>query len=470
MTIWRPNLTGQSGPKYLAIANEIEMAIAEGTLRNGDKLPPQRDLAYDIGVTLGTVTRAYAEAERRNLVKGETGRGTFVSPQERSKGSPLSPPSERGEGMDMARNFAFPFLNPDLKEALLQLADYEDLSALSNYVPPEGLYAHRQAGAKLFQLFNVETCADSIVITCGAQHAINVALQGCFNRGDVIAVDALTYPSLLSSASRLGLKLLPIEAGRAEGGGIGAMRADLLEEACRLGKVQGVFLIPNHQNPTSHTMSVAEREALAAVCARVGLIVIEDDPYTPFLSGIGPSFVSLLPDQTVSIATPSKILCPSVRAAFMHAPPHLLPDLRNIIGESTWMASPITTQLVANWVNEGVAQDVIASKRQELARRYSLLQEALKGYSLQGGADKVLAWLPLPEHLNPASIEAELAAHSVSVLASHHFQLYSREPKAGLRLSLGTIENSRSYAVALQILKKVLDRTYSGGLANVPLG
>ena len=73
MKIWMPELAGTRGPKYLAIADAIGTAVADGSLPAGAKLPPQRNLAYDLGVTLGTITRAYREAERRGLVGGEVG-------------------------------------------------------------------------------------------------------------------------------------------------------------------------------------------------------------------------------------------------------------------------------------------------------------------------------------------------------------------------------------------------------------
>ena len=78
MTNWLPNMSQGSGPLYVRLAERIEEAIANGTLPAGTKLPPQRDLAFDIGVTIGTVGRAYALVRERGLVSGEVGRGTFV--------------------------------------------------------------------------------------------------------------------------------------------------------------------------------------------------------------------------------------------------------------------------------------------------------------------------------------------------------------------------------------------------------
>ena len=78
MTIWTPDLRQRTGPRYIAIAEALSEDASGGRLRPGTRLPTHRDLADRLGVTVGTITRAYAEATRRGLVTGEVGRGTFV--------------------------------------------------------------------------------------------------------------------------------------------------------------------------------------------------------------------------------------------------------------------------------------------------------------------------------------------------------------------------------------------------------
>ena len=77
MTMWNPEISA-AGARYLAIAEALSGDVRSGRLQPGDRLPTHRDLAYRLGVTVGTVTRAYAEAARRGLVDGEVGRGTYV--------------------------------------------------------------------------------------------------------------------------------------------------------------------------------------------------------------------------------------------------------------------------------------------------------------------------------------------------------------------------------------------------------
>ncbi len=114
MTIWSPDLTACPGPAYLAIATAIGEAVAAGELAAGDRLPPQRDLAYRLGLSLNTVTRAYAEAVRRGFVEGEVRRGTYVRhagplPGGASAAVPAASLRRPADGpIDFANNLPFP--------------------------------------------------------------------------------------------------------------------------------------------------------------------------------------------------------------------------------------------------------------------------------------------------------------------------------------------------------------------------
>ncbi|MBV9461094.1 MAG: GntR family transcriptional regulator, partial [Bradyrhizobium sp.] len=68
-----------SKSEYLKLADTIAAEIAEGRLKPGDRLPPQRNFAYERKIAVSTASRVYAELLRRGLVVGEVGRGTFIS-------------------------------------------------------------------------------------------------------------------------------------------------------------------------------------------------------------------------------------------------------------------------------------------------------------------------------------------------------------------------------------------------------
>src|SRR6476646_7760316 len=189
MTIWQPDLQNLKGPDYQRLADAIRRDIEAGRLQPGDRLPPQRDLADTLAMTLGTVTRAYQTAARRGLVAGEVGRGTYV----------LVPPgAEDGDGvLDLSLN------------AIPPHAYLSELAARLD--PPRGGHEdHREAGAEWIARRSVHVSPSQVLITVGAQHGLLIALSAATSPGDAILVEELTYTGVITAARMLGLKPVPV--------------------------------------------------------------------------------------------------------------------------------------------------------------------------------------------------------------------------------------------------------------------
>jgi len=146
MTIWQPDLTQIPGPRYLAIVDALATDLRGGRLRDGDRLPTHRDLAYRLGVTVGTVTRAYAEAERRGLIRGEVGRGTYVRGVQPGN-SYL--PEPRADGLiDLSMNYpASTDADAVLAAALQAMAVRPGIGRVLEYQQKRGRDTHRAARA-----------------------------------------------------------------------------------------------------------------------------------------------------------------------------------------------------------------------------------------------------------------------------------------------------------------------------------
>ena len=130
--MWLPDLQDNSLPTYLALVEAIAAAIGRGELKPGERLPPQRRLAWTLGINPSTVMLAYREAARRHLVSGEVGRGTYVlaSSHEASLFR-LKQPAAQGELIDLSTNV--PVHDPDnrdLSTSLAALAARGELDAL----------------------------------------------------------------------------------------------------------------------------------------------------------------------------------------------------------------------------------------------------------------------------------------------------------------------------------------------------
>jgi DNA-binding transcriptional MocR family regulator len=137
---WRPKLPGGSKPIYRRLIETLSEDIESGRLAPGERLPPQRELAHALSISVGAVTRAYDQAARRGLIGAHVGRGTFVidrSPPDTATGGPL----------DLSINTA-PIASIDATvETIASLRRTNTWLDRLSYQPPCGLDADRRAAA-----------------------------------------------------------------------------------------------------------------------------------------------------------------------------------------------------------------------------------------------------------------------------------------------------------------------------------
>src|SRR6185503_12920687 len=269
MTMWSPRLESRKGPRYLAIVEALADDFAAGQLPHGTRLPTHRDLAESLGVTVGTVSRAYAEAARRGLVSGEVGRGTFV------RGPVSETAGDDGDVCDLSQNHPpEPAARPQraaLVKALASLTANGDVGALLDYPAAGGGAADREAGAAWIARAGLRVSPDEVLVCTGSQHGLTIVLATLLEPGDVLLTESLTYAGLQPVAGLLRLRLrgLPIDAF--------GLRPDGLAKACREGGMKAVYLIPTLHNPTTAVMPEGRRREIADVARAHGLRIVEDD-------------------------------------------------------------------------------------------------------------------------------------------------------------------------------------------------
>src|SRR5690606_10340138 len=212
MTIWRPDLTGASGPLYLAIASALGEAIQSKRLVQGVKLPTHRQMALDLGISVQTVSAAYREAERRGLVVGETGRGTFVRGNSQVPESHFIMARRHENLIDLSINRpASGFVHAEAIHAVFgALAESMDLSSMTSCRPVPGLDPHRVAAVEWLGRRGLRAGMDQVVICNGAAHGILLALTTIADPGDVVVTDELTDHGVILLANMLHLRLKPL--------------------------------------------------------------------------------------------------------------------------------------------------------------------------------------------------------------------------------------------------------------------
>ena len=452
MTIWLPHIEKENGPLYQALADAIEQDVRSGRLGPGMRLPTHRDLADALAVNVSTVTRGYAEAERRGLIHATVGRGTFVASDGGARPS-LVTPEPHGPGIvEMGIVTPLYALDPNIADGLRRLSARRDLTRLLHYAAPPGLPEHRTAGAAWMRRYGLDTDPAEVVITAGGQHALTCCLTALFHPGQRVAVDSLTYPGIKSLAAALGIRLAPV-SGDDQG-----MSAADLDAACRREEIAGVYLMPGVHNPTTVFMSPERRDEIAAVIRRYGLLLIEDDPYALMHPSAPAAPVSTrVPECGIFIAGVSKAFGAGLRVAFLSAPGPLRAGLSEAVLNTVWMASPITTQLACSWIMDGTADATVAAKREEARRRFAVAVERLDGYAYQGHATGFFLWLHLPEPWSGAALELRAREAQVNLFGAQRFSVGHEPVPAAARISLSGPASVDELAKGLDVVRRILE-------------
>lgn len=445
MTMWLPDLGTRRGPVYRAIADAIDEDVQRGTLRAGARLPPHRDLADHLGVTVTTVTRAYQEATRRGLIAGHVGRGTFI------RGTDQTEDARDGGPVDLSINV----LMPDKEVAVLERNMFArrvlPWTQLLGYVPTRGHLRHRQAMSVWLGRCGFQVDPDRIVLTAGAQHGMAVALSALTQPGDTLLVEELTYSGARLLAQHLHLRLRGV-AIDAEG-----LRPDALETAIRASRARVLYCMPRLQNPTSAVMPERRRRQLATIAARHRLLVIEDDTYG-FLSPEREPLATILPERTVFITSLSKSLFPGPRVGCVVPPAPLLEPIISALWATMVNTSPIGADITSSWIEDGTAARIAEWKQREVAARQQMARRLIVDGRLQTHASSPHIWLHLPAKWDSDTFTAHARSRGVIVNASREFTAGERPPSA-VRLCIGTPRTRAGLELALvRVSNAIKDR------------
>jgi DNA-binding transcriptional MocR family regulator len=459
VTIWLPRLEGRGGPRYRAIADSLGDDIAAGRLAAGARLPTHRWLADQLGVTVGTVTRAYLEAARRGLLSGEVGRGTFVRQAvvDDTSGEPVT--------LDLAHNHPpMPALGPlsdVLQRTLATLAARPDLSSLLGYPADGGRPSHRDAGASWIERSGLRADPESVLVCGGSQHALTTVLATLFQPGDLLLAEAITYPGLKALANLLHIRLegLPLDRD--------GLRPDALEDACGRGGARAVYVVPTIQNPTGNVMSEARRLEIAAIARAHGIAIIEDDIHALLPRERPRPIAAFAPERTYYLTSTSKTLAPGLRVGYILAPPGDAARLAAGVRATTWGAAPLMAEVVSAWIRDGTADALLEARRVEASARQALAAEALAGAEYEAHPVGYHLWLHLPEPWRSESFAAQAARRGVTVTPAEAFVVGRGAAPHAVRLCLGAPRSREALTRGLRLVAETLAGAPDAGMAMV---
>lgn len=461
----------KTGSLHGQLYARLREAILSGALRPGQRLSSSRSLAAQEGMARNTVLSAYARLEAEGYVKARRGSGHYVSPllPAEAAGGRAAPmraraPSSKGAVSDVARispepRHRFEFVPGSLRQAIpavpfrvnfpaLDLFPLDhwlrlqtrlvkearargDAACLLGETEPQGEPSLRQAIAEHVSVSRGVQCqADDVVITAGAQHAVDLLLRVLTVSGDTIGLEDPCYPGALSAARAASLQISALMVD-GEGASLPVARSGL--------SMPRVLLVcPSRQFPLGVTMSLPRRLALIEWARRQSAWVIEDDYDSEyrFEGRPIPSLQGLDGGQhVIYVGTFSKVLFPSLRIGFIVAPRPLLAPLVAARAVSGRHGSALEQRVLARFIADGhLARHVrrmraVYEERQEalLAACRLRLGQALTVQAADSGL-QTLAWLD--GSLDDQAIATHARALNMELAPLSRFRLHAQHPPA----------------------------------------
>jgi Transcriptional regulators containing a DNA-binding HTH domain and an aminotransferase domain (MocR family) and their eukaryotic orthologs len=451
-SIWLPELDAKDKPVYLAIADTIADDIRDGRLAPGQRLPPQRALAEQLGLDLTTVTRAYSEARRRGLLDARVGQGTFVR---------MPTLTERTDDVgnafiDMTMNQPplphSPELLERVRQSMVQAVSQTDARSILRYPEIGGSLKGRSAGAQWLAQRLPDVAADRIVICPGTQSALLTLLSMLARSGDIVCAEALSYPGFKAIARQFGLRVVGV-AMDDQGLDPDALRAAVVEHAPK-----AIYCTPTLHNPTTATMPLKRRQEIAAIAREHRVPIIEDDIYGVLPTTSDPPIATFAPDVTFYVGGLAKSVSPGLRIAYVAAP-----DARQamrLLGaqRATALAMPpMLAALATQWIKDGTAGLLLDAIRTEATARQGLALDALPPGTFAAHPEGFHLWLLLPPPWTRGEFATHLRTRGVAAVVSDTFSVAGPVPEA-LRICLGAASSRAETGRLLDILANALDQ------------
>ena len=451
-----PNFSDSKQPKYIVLIQSLRAAIRSGTLPKGYRMPAVRDLAWQLGVTPGTVARAYKMAAEEGLVETAVGRGTFVS--DVAPAAQARPPepliAHPPAGMMDMRAVRVPDVGQDalIRTAMRRVAGANE-GGFRDYPTDDSSRPAREAVARWIGTVRAGRFeAQDVVLGLGAQHSVMTALQACLHGpSPVILTEELAYPGVRHAARLLRAQLVGV-AMDADG-----LRPDALEEALQRHGGQVLLTAAEAHSPTTLRTGLERRRQIAEIARRYQVQIIEDDCHC-IARPDTPAYRAIVPEHAWYVSSLTKSVSAALRFGFAIAPRGQTAMAAQVAQSSFYAMPQPILDLCAELLNSGAAEQVRKMVVEETGARVRLAVNAVGGWDLSWRADLPFVWLRLPRGWRGSTFARDCAVAGVRIKSADEFALPDGQAPNAVRLSLTADAPKPEISRALSRLSDLLTR------------
>lgn len=417
-----------AAPAYRELADVVRLLVLDGRVPLAVALPSERSLAATLGISRTTVTAAYSLLREQGfLSSGQGSRGRTCIPHH----GPLTGGHDGASSLNGAPGLAVPDGLLDLAYASLPAtgevvhrAFAAALTELPALLPGFGYDALgvgvlREAIAVRYSAAGVPTTSGQILVTSGAQHALNIVLRTLAGRSDKVLVEHPSYPNALDAIRAAGCRPVPVamppaannqaagrvasqaagrDAGRRAGHGAGwdldAMQATLMQQRPAM-----AYVVPDFHNPTGRLMSDEQRRQLVRAAAASGTVLVVDETLRELnLDGAVSTPLAAFSPAVVSIGSLSKSHWAGLRTGWIRAGE---PLIQRFAAARTTMdlGGPVVEQLAAAHLVASLAEPLparLAGLRDNRDTLLALIREHLPTWRTEKPDGGLSVWCRLP--------------------------------------------------------------------------
>ncbi|TMM54495.1 PLP-dependent aminotransferase family protein [Sulfitobacter sabulilitoris] len=460
-TIWQPTPLSPKGPKYKAVVDAIRKGIDTGGLPAGGRLPPVRDLAWQLKITPGTVARAYTILTDEGVLRAEVGRGTFVADPETDVPRPyrieVDPTPHLTGGDTDTVNLFSPHL-PDggqaglIRELLGEVAQ-NPASGVMHYPSRRGAQAAREAMAQWLQGTPIGPLDEGdIVLAHGGQNAIMLVFQTILRgRRPVIFVEDLCYPGLRRAAEALRAEVVPIAMDE------DGLNPDALQAAAeRHPEGQILCTSPEVHSPTCGFTPMARRREIVDVARRCDLQIMEDDCYRMGRAQ-GEGYRSLAPERGWYVSSLSKSLTPALRIGCAVGPEGMETALHRSAEHGFFGLATPMTDLAAKLLIDPRLPAIQRAALEGVERYVKIAVNTLGAFDLRWRCDVPFLWLHLPGGWRASAFCRAADTRGVQIRAAEEFAARNAQTPHAVRMAINGGVSLRSFEAAMERLRDLLD-------------
>lgn len=292
---------------------------------------------------------------------------------------------------------------------------------------------------------------DRVVVANGTQSILTMLLAGLVGKGERLAVEALSYPTMRQFAGMFGFGLSAIPMDN-EG-----IDPEAFEVICRKDAPSAYYALPTLQNPTTAVMGIERRKTIAEICRRYGVAIIEDDIYSLLPRDMPPPLSAFAPELSWYVLGTAKSMAAALKVAYLVAPSaeaaasRFWPGVR----ATSWMCAPISAGVVSILIETEGAERIRDAVRTETRERQTIVADRLAGASLRTMPDCLHVWLTLPPDHPRHDFIAEVCGLGVDITSSDTYAFGDLPPPNAIRFGTGTPRDRTTFDRGLEAIAHI---------------